>query len=164
LSLREDFAAGAEVGNASVDTEDAEKFGSFSIVAVRLRTLDSVFPNLGLSRIDIAKIDIEGHEDHFLAGAAVTLARYRPVMLMEINRWFYERRGVECARVLSAALPEHYRIFRMARPRIRLRADDEPGPIQEIAGFGFASDVEDVFLVPAEKVQSFRQAAAGARR
>lgn len=47
-------------------------------------------------------MDIEGHEDRFLAGAAVTIAKLRPVILMETNDAYYERRGVDLAVELSS--------------------------------------------------------------
>jgi FkbM family methyltransferase len=38
-----------------------------------------------LDRVDVVKIDIEGHEPHALAGFRRTLARTRPAMLVEYN-------------------------------------------------------------------------------
>jgi FkbM family methyltransferase len=41
---------------------------------------------LGDRRVDLVKIDVEGHELSVLRGASVTLRKYRPTMLIEIEQ------------------------------------------------------------------------------
>ncbi len=54
-------------------------------------TIDGELQRLGLSRIDFVKIDVEGHEDAVLRGAAGFLAREpRPVLMFE---WIPDFRG-----------------------------------------------------------------------
>ena len=36
---------------------------------------------------------------------------YRSVILMEVSRWFYSRRGVDLDSAISSRLPEDYRIL-----------------------------------------------------
>jgi FkbM family methyltransferase len=48
-----------------------------------LRTLDSYVQGAGISRLDFIKVDIDGHEPSFVAGASQTLSRFRPLILME---------------------------------------------------------------------------------
>jgi FkbM family methyltransferase len=55
--------------------------GSFTPVEVETKRID----DLGLSRIGFIKIDVEGSEDAVLAGAAATIARDRPNLLIEIE-------------------------------------------------------------------------------
>jgi FkbM family methyltransferase len=50
---------------------------------IRLRTLDSYVDEAGLTRLDFIKVDIDGHEPRFVAGAMQTLRRFRPIILME---------------------------------------------------------------------------------
>ena len=69
LTLREDFEEGGEVGNASLvigDGLDAQ----FRRISVDLARLDDLWPKMGRARLAVVKIDIEGHEDEFLRGAA----------------------------------------------------------------------------------------------
>lgn len=50
---------------------------------IQLRALDSVATELGLDSIGFIKIDIDGSEPMFLAGARETLLCHRPVLLIE---------------------------------------------------------------------------------
>jgi FkbM family methyltransferase len=50
---------------------------------VGLRSLDSLLPEHRLDRIDLVKIDVEGHERQVLDGARASLARFRPVLVLE---------------------------------------------------------------------------------
>ena len=52
-------------------------------IAVMLRSLDSLVAEHGLQRLDLLKIDVEGHEAEVLAGAGQTLARLRPALIFE---------------------------------------------------------------------------------
>lgn len=50
-----------------------------------LTTLDQVVEEEKLTRVDFIKVDIEGSESDFLAGAQHTLKRLRPSMMVEIH-------------------------------------------------------------------------------
>jgi FkbM family methyltransferase len=52
-------------------------------LTVALRSLDSLTAERRLDRIDLIKIDVEGHERQVLDGAQATLARCRPVLVVE---------------------------------------------------------------------------------
>lgn len=62
---------------------------------VAVKRLDQVVRDLGPSRIDVIKLDIEGAEWMALRGAADTLARYRPVLILEIGRETCRAAGYE---------------------------------------------------------------------
>ncbi len=109
LTELEDFADGGATGNAALETGPGTDPG-WRRLSVELAALDALWPSLGCERLDVVKIDIEGHEDQFLAGAAATLARFRPAILMEVNRGASARRGVDLDRAIPALLPEGYEI------------------------------------------------------
>jgi len=48
-----------------------------------LRSLDSLAPERRLDRIDLVKIDVEGYERQVLHGDRASLARFRPVLVLE---------------------------------------------------------------------------------
>jgi FkbM family methyltransferase len=50
---------------------------------VPLRSLDSLAAVRNLARLDLIKIDVEGHERRVLDGAAAVLDRHRPVLVIE---------------------------------------------------------------------------------
>ena len=102
LSLREDFQRGAETGNAAVviDSSDAD----FETVSIRADTLDNQAAEFGWDRLDVLKIDIEGHEDLALMGGRKTLERFRPVIFVEWNDSYYDRRGVDPGERFADAL------------------------------------------------------------
>jgi FkbM family methyltransferase len=52
-------------------------------VAVPLRSLDSIAAEVGLDRVDLVKIDVEGHEAAVLAGGGKMLQRFRPALIFE---------------------------------------------------------------------------------
>ncbi len=68
-------------GGAIVGTSSLEDPGQGGAVEVRRITLDS----LGLTDVRFVKLDIEGHELPALRGAAETVRRDRPVLLIEVE-------------------------------------------------------------------------------
>lgn len=54
-------------------------------LTIRIDTLDRVAETAQLQRLDLIKIDIEGHELKAIAGAAATIKRFRPWLLVEIE-------------------------------------------------------------------------------
>jgi FkbM family methyltransferase len=51
---------------------------------VKLATLDDEAKSLNLARLDMLKIDVEGWETQVLMGARGTLARFRPILIIEV--------------------------------------------------------------------------------
>lgn len=78
----------------------------------------------GEARIDLIKLDIEGHEPRALAGLAATLARHRPWILTEFNP--------RCLRDHAGTTPAAFaaQLFALA-PRLEVLQPDGPGPILE---------------------------------
>lgn len=51
---------------------------------VQIRQADRAIAELGVKRVDLLKIDVEGYEKEVLAGLAGTLRRDRPIFLIEL--------------------------------------------------------------------------------
>ncbi len=146
LVLREEFVSGPSTGNASIGISEDWDSG-FERVSVPLETLDSLMAEGRLGRIDIIKLDIEGHEDHFFTGGALALRAARPVILMEVNKPYYRARGLwNVDSVFSPAIPERYSKFRLVS-----------GRWERVVNLNECSELENVFLVPEEKYLSWRQ-------
>jgi FkbM family methyltransferase len=52
-------------------------------VTVPTRRLDDLMAERGLERLDLVKIDVEGHERQVLEGAKATLGRFQPALVIE---------------------------------------------------------------------------------
>lgn len=50
----------------------------------QFQRLDTVVRDLGIGRVDFVKVDTDGYERKFLAGAEDTLRRFRPAMIIEV--------------------------------------------------------------------------------
>jgi FkbM family methyltransferase len=76
----------AFLGDApELSPDDLAGFTAVRRHAVRVTTVDALADELDLRRLDFVKCDIEGAELRMLAGAEQTLARHRPVVLLEIE-------------------------------------------------------------------------------
>jgi FkbM family methyltransferase len=77
-------------GLASVFASDYRK----DVVAtVPFRVFDEVAAELGLERLDVMKVDVEGAELQVLRGAASILRRFRPTLLLEVNEEAFRTGG-----------------------------------------------------------------------
>jgi FkbM family methyltransferase len=99
ISLREDFTNGAQTGNAAIVIGPEDLV--FRHALIRVNRLDDIFDSLGVKRIDFIKVDIEGHEHKFLAGAVNTIRRFRPILYIEVNRVYYGRQGLDASTVFE---------------------------------------------------------------
>jgi FkbM family methyltransferase len=59
----------------------------------RVDTLDQFVEQEGLNRLDLIKIDVDGHEYPVLLGGARTLARFQPRLLMELSPYVHDEQG-----------------------------------------------------------------------
>ena len=72
-------------GQTSLSRDNASQGGrAVTTYHVRARPLDDIVTDTGVSRVDIVKIDVEGAEMLVLKGAARTLARYHPALMVEL--------------------------------------------------------------------------------
>jgi FkbM family methyltransferase len=68
---------------------------------VLTQTVDTLVAGQRLERVDLIKIDVEGHELQVLTGAVETLARFRPSLLIEVFEETLRRQGASVAAVLD---------------------------------------------------------------
>lgn len=60
---------------------------------VRLRRLDDIAREVGLQRLDVLKVDVEGAEWMVLRGAEQCIRRFRPVIVAESSAGNFEKAG-----------------------------------------------------------------------
>jgi FkbM family methyltransferase len=73
-------------------------------------TLDTFVEEHNLDRLDFIKVDIEGSELRFLTGAAKTLARFRPIVMIELNPSAIARFGSSVDRLVAYLREFGYRL------------------------------------------------------
>lgn len=117
-------------------TETAEAdFGE--VIKLPIKTGDGVMSDLGLMRLDLVKIDVEGFERFVLEGLAATLKRDRPPILMELSKRSRAEFGS-----LSGFTALLYEGAQIAEVR------GKPGGRLEIHPFDFDTSEEIVILPP----------------
>ena len=78
---------------------------------VELTTLDEWAAGHAIGRLDMIKIDVEGHEVNVLRGATAVLSRCRPLILFEVSSTALGRNGMsasDCGDVLNSLGYETY--------------------------------------------------------
>lgn len=62
---------------------------NFQMIISETKSVDDLVAELGLSRVDFIKIDVEGAELDVLEGARDTLQRFKPIVIMEFNSYTF---------------------------------------------------------------------------
>jgi len=73
------FEVGHGMGNTAVENAGEHR------IPVETETIDALVSALGLRRVDLIKMDIEGSEPNALRGAAQTIRRFRPRLLVAVE-------------------------------------------------------------------------------
>lgn len=84
------------------------------VIPVPVRRLDTVAADLPC--LDCVKIDVEGHEHAVLAGAALTVRRFRPVILLD----WHPQLGADAERIEGMLRDWGYAMAYLADPASRL--------------------------------------------
>jgi FkbM family methyltransferase len=131
----------AHLPGTTVDLEGTAAFAKLPHrrIVVPTRRLDDVVADEGLDRVDLLKIDVEGAELAVLAGAHRTLARHRPLVLVESDDLHQARYDATAQDVLDAVVAHGYEVFRYRR-----------GALDLLEGRAVA-DEDDYVLVPSER-------------
>lgn len=75
-----DFLAGSRVVPSGTKS-------SHKVIKVPAVPLDQLVTELGIKKIDIIKLDVEGHEEQVLDGARKTIKKFKPFCLIEFNSY-----------------------------------------------------------------------------
>lgn len=97
---------------ASTKSSHVSATASTSSVSVPCRTLDSLCDELDLQSLRLFKLDVEGAESMALRGAADTITRFRPHLVIELHT---PEQDIEVARLLTSW---NYTLTRLEGPPI----------------------------------------------
>jgi FkbM family methyltransferase len=78
---------------------------------VACTTLDEFVEQRALDRIDLVKVDIEGHEERMLAGSRRTLIELRPLLVLELTAALLSRSGGSRNRVAQLLTEARYSLY-----------------------------------------------------
>ena len=79
-------------------------------VEVPVTTFDHLVDSERLDRIDVVKIDVEGSEELVLEGAKLSLRRFRPLILLELQDPSLRTLGSSVPQVVSLLESLDYRV------------------------------------------------------
>jgi FkbM family methyltransferase len=76
--------------NVSSNSKDARSEGrSYSTAGAIPTSLDELVSQIGIPKVDLLKVDVDGHEIDVLAGASETLRRFKPAVIIELAPYVY---------------------------------------------------------------------------
>jgi FkbM family methyltransferase len=81
----------------------------------RVDTLDSFVEHEGIERLDLIKIDVDGHEYPVLKGGARTLTRFRPILLMEMSPYVQDEQKHGFAALVALLREREYSLQEAGR-------------------------------------------------
>ena len=82
--------------------------------AVPIYTIDQVVRRYGLPSVDFVKIDTEGYEPFVVEGMRETMARFQPIIYLEIHGLTAQQRQADLQRVLAATEPAGYQAWQLS--------------------------------------------------
>lgn len=86
-----------------------------NVTEVEVKPLDEILSAQEVQHLDLIKMDIEGGELPALKGAAETIRKFRPVVLIEINTKSYHAAGYKPADVYDFFKVENYLPYRIGK-------------------------------------------------
>lgn len=108
--------------------------GSHQVLGrIQVETLDRLAATLALQRLDFMKVDVEGGELACLAGALQTVARFLPVIAVEVHERSAQMAGYRGRDILDLLAPLGYQFLRLeARGRLVPISADALGEYQDV--------------------------------
>lgn len=103
-------------------------YRSKSLGSVRIEIFDEQFAKSGCTRLDGMKIDVEGAELFVLKGAAETIQKFHPFLMLEINEETYQAAGYSKRDVVERLTGWGYRMFKIGRRGRRVEVDPSQLP------------------------------------
>lgn len=85
---------------------------------IELTTLDDFCREKSIRRLDLMKIDVEGHEERVLCGSQDTLQRFRPALLIELNPLTLKNAGSNVDAVVDHLRKLEYTFYVAQRRRL----------------------------------------------
>lgn len=147
---------GRNLGIGSFDTNTTNK-GNQNIGELQLVNGDDYFQELGIERIDVMKIDVEGLEKKALAGLEQSLKKFRPLVLLELT--YGQELSFVGMEELAEYFPGDYQFYCFDKRKKDGRKSRRKEGAGRISGryrlipfhFQYATGQDDIVACPTEK-------------
>ncbi|HVT93323.1 MAG TPA: FkbM family methyltransferase [Bryobacteraceae bacterium] len=138
----EHAAVGNHIGVARMLAAPNNRLGWSTIsdqgdVDVRCTTIDSEVLRLGIPRLHLVKMDVEGYELEVLRGAAQTIDKLRPKVMFEVNEHALTRQGASVDAINNFFFDRHYKLYKA-----------EKGHLRPIARLNVEAAFFNIFAIP----------------
>jgi len=120
-------------------------------IRIHTDTLDHQLSLLKPERVDLIKIDIEGHEGKAIEGARQTIARYQPLLLIEIEKRHHARFATVFDQI--AAMGYRCYFFHFAAGRLEDLSSYDAEQMQAPANQNTFSYINNFLFVPVNNEQ-----------
>lgn len=108
------FSIDATINQYNAGTYTAQESKNSSInIECPVTTLDAYISENNVSKVDYIKMDIEGSELFALQGAQNTIKKFKPTILLEINKKACESFGYPCQNIYDFLSQWDYKAFRI---------------------------------------------------
>jgi FkbM family methyltransferase len=146
---------------ATLNDHDEPGQSGFDEVEIELETLDAAVVGLALKRIDVVKIDVEGHELEVIAGARGSLERHQPVVLIEIETRHHTFPITDVfARLEECGLRGHFFDSRTMTVRPVADFDARDQRLEDLEARDFIRYLNNFWFVPPRRERDFLERAA----
>lgn len=139
-------------GNFSVEDNQKNKWGQYgNILNVAAEALDVWVTKNKLKSVDFLKIDVEGAELQVLEGAKKTIAKFKPLVVMEFNSYCYilhqNKTPIDAIRFITEYFGKVYRINR-TNSTLELIENNEKALLVFVDSNLRNGFVDDLFCLP----------------
>jgi FkbM family methyltransferase len=121
----------------AVDPEHSWNAGFLNVTegtSVPVTTLDTCVQQIGWSKLDFMKIDVEGMELEVLKGSQATLEKFRPTVLFETMELFRTSRGFDIFLEIERMLRRlHYKLYDLTETGALVEVNSDNLPDNTVA-------------------------------
>ena len=125
----------------------------FVKIDVQTNTLDNFVTENNIKKMDVIKIDVEGHEHEVIKGALHSLSAYKPILIIEIEQ---RHHTIDIATIINDVKQMEYRCFYFDSSTFHLsELSQDPIKLQEKEHFEKSRKyVHNFIFIPTAKVEA----------
>jgi|GEM_PF-828272 len=142
LYIPQDYSPIKNTGMASLYPQK-DFSNEYTVESVLTLTLDDYVLNNGVQKVDVIKIDAEGSEMDILDGGRLTMNKFRPMIMMEVNKVHLQSSGRILKELIEFYKSLDYKIFRIL----------DNGKLLEISKLSEFTDSQNIFCCHYSRVE-----------